>query len=718
MKSLVVMTYYQLMHSIALALTFDEKPNLYFSMSYIDPPEELLTRIEETGVFNKVVGITRRGEFTDFLIELRKTKGLSDEEIDRIGSSLFDKYLIPLYEESFKDSDKNDEIYIYNDFQWHYYYIAKNFDNIIGVEDGYKSLLQQTKIHRYKGDHTNLLPFIRAGYHPEPLYRCPKVQKIISSAYFDELDDYYKEKLEIRDFVDIVMENRQKFRDALLHIFDLDGFVIEDNSVIYLEQPLDRAKYCDSMQSYLLNKKYIRRELDQGYKVVMKPHPAESLDCRIFNDNNVTVLPQAFPIEILNYQDNKFEKLIAFSSTGALTTTCAKEQINFFEGGSGDVNDVKKFIKDEIKDENIVIDVYVRVVDTTPQDYINVYSTIFRHKKIKTRLHIIAPDERIDEYEEYFAPERLDELIKEFRAANREAKERAMWHSELRWMKNWIKRYDPVIDFCPITYDLHDDRSFFSQYIKDAEGYDYLILLDEENTAFNMTEAVIKELKFRMKPAIYFKSYTNIYQKGIRKMKLSLNPGYLYDHFGSGFSNILWHNAVINSIPGDNMDTLSFERVINNYSGSITRKSSIALYSSSDRYDLIEDGKEYYSEYIRKVRAKYPDDPEYIAGSIALTAYDFYDWQQIKGKGVKTDIDQFIDDNIEDPELRTLTYKYLANGLLFEKSKNDKSIIFQQNDFYYSLQSAVETSAKSGALSRAEDLKKVKDRIFGKKAKK
>ena len=62
MKSLVVLTYYHLMHAIAMALTFDEKPNLYFSMHYLDPDGSLLERIRETEIFNKVVAITKKGE--------------------------------------------------------------------------------------------------------------------------------------------------------------------------------------------------------------------------------------------------------------------------------------------------------------------------------------------------------------------------------------------------------------------------------------------------------------------------------------------------------------------------------------------------------------------------------------------------------------------------------------------------------------------------------
>ena len=74
MKSFVVMTYYQLMHSVAMALTLDEKPNLYFSMNYMNIKEELLERIRETGVFQNVVGITGRGELAAFLAELKRCR--------------------------------------------------------------------------------------------------------------------------------------------------------------------------------------------------------------------------------------------------------------------------------------------------------------------------------------------------------------------------------------------------------------------------------------------------------------------------------------------------------------------------------------------------------------------------------------------------------------------------------------------------------------------
>ena len=82
MKSIVVMTFYQMMHAIAMAMSFEEKPNLFFCMEFLNPDESLIERIGETGIFNTVTGITRRGEFRSLVKEMRKTKEYEDEELD------------------------------------------------------------------------------------------------------------------------------------------------------------------------------------------------------------------------------------------------------------------------------------------------------------------------------------------------------------------------------------------------------------------------------------------------------------------------------------------------------------------------------------------------------------------------------------------------------------------------------------------------------------
>ncbi len=714
MKSLVVMTYYQLMHSIALALTFEEKPNLYFSMAYLDPEEEFLERIRQTGVFNTVTGITRRGEFRDFLRELEMTDGLSDDEIRNIGSSLFDRYLLDHYDPFFADADFDDDIYIYNDFQWHYYYISKKFKSIIAVEDGYRSILQQTRVHRYKGDHVRLRPFIRLGYHPEPLYRNPDIKKIISSEYFDELDDYYKSKLEIRDFNDIVALNKDRFRDTLLYIFQLEDFRMKDNSVLYLEQPLDRAKYCNSMQSYLLNRKYLNNEIRDGRHVYMKPHPAERLDCRIFESKDVEVMPNDFPVEILNYQEGMFEKLITFGSTGTMTTTCAKEGFMYYTG-SNEIADVKKFIRSEIRPEKLVIDIYIRVSGMTPADYINVYSTIFRNLYTRTRIFILCSGEDERAYEEYFSKDHLETRIKEFRAQNKKTKKRALWHSELRWMKNWAERYDTKINVMPVS-DPDDDWKVYSEVISGRHDYDYLILLEKNNNGFVLTEQILKELKFRMKPAISFQRHTIVRRLNRGNRKISLCPGYVNNSFEGILSNVLWHRAIIDRIDEEKANEAGFEEILLDFSKTITRKFSISLYCSPSRYLNIENGGEHYCERIRNILAKdYPE--EIVSGACAAAAYDYYNWKQVACSPDDPSVDELIDMSVEDDHMKMAVYRELSNGLLIEKNRADNNVLVQQSDFYYSVKRDVDKSAKSGALNRSSDLGKLKDKLFKRKKK-
>ncbi|MBQ6455970.1 MAG: hypothetical protein IJJ31_02445 [Mogibacterium sp.] len=710
MKSLVAMTYYQLMHSIALALTFEEKPNLYFSMDFLNPDEVLLERIADTGVFNEVRGITWRGEFPELVKELRKTYDMEEDEIDALGSSLFEKYLEPQYEEDFENADKSDEIFVYNDFQYHYYYICKHFDNIVGVEDGYASLQQQIGIHRFKGDKERLEPFIEKGYYPEPLYRHEKVRKIISSVDFEDLDDYYRSKLFVWDYKDIVAQNEDKFKKALLQIFDVEKMGITGNSSLYLGQPLDRSRYCNAVENYLLCRKIIRNENDEGLQVYYKPHPAERNDPRMFGSEKAKVLPKDFPVEVFNYRDEKFDRLVTFGSTGASIATCAKESKVYFTKTDFDRQDVTDAVREQIEGEKLSINMFIKVKEMTPETYVNVYSCIFRKAYVRTSLYLLIPEGKKAEYEEYFDKKHLKNRVQEYKRTIKGSKEGMLWHKELGWIKTWLDRYDPYIEFCEVSS--YDDWSIYREVIHGRTGYDYLMLLEEGNPGFTLTNEIAGSLRARIHPIIFFRLQTTILNASNRPVNIALNPGYLGDHYNGELINKVWHREVIRRLEEGECTKENLAILTADYTGYIRKREDLTLSINADRYLDIEDGKSYYGELVEQIIRERTDESEDIEGRLANVVYDYYDWLVVSGKSPFTLFASVVvEDLIEDEAYQFEVYKIFADAMLKDRAVSNSRGLIQEINYYQGIKPIMDKAVDVGLLKGIENVERARRKL-------
>ena len=710
MKSLVAMTYYQLMHSIALALTFEEKPNLYFSLDFLDPEESLLERIADTGVFNEVRGITPRGSFPELVKELRKTKDMTDSEIDELGSSLFDKYLEPQYEIDFATADKSDEIFVYNDFQFHYYYICNHFDNIVGVEDGYASLQQQIGIHRFKGDKEQLEPFIEKGYYPEPLYRHKKITRIISSVDFEDLDEYYRSKLFIWDYKDIVAQNEEAFKKALLYIFDVENMGIVGNSSLYLGQPLDRSRYCNAVENYLLCRKIIRNENNDGLKVYYKPHPAERNDPRMFGSENTIVLPKAFPVEVFNYKDEKFDRLVTFGSTGASIATCARDFKVYFTKTDFDRQDVTDCITEQIEGEKLAINMFIKVRELTPETYVNVYSCIFRKAHVRTRLFLLIPQGRKEEYMEYFDKKHLNDRVQVYKRTVKGSKEGMLWHKELGWIKTWLDRYNPHIEFCEVSS--YEDWSIYREVISKRKEYDYMMLLDEGNPGFKLTNEIYASLRARIYPVIFFRLKTTIINASNKPVNIVLNPGYLGDHYNGDLINKVWHREVIRRFEEGERTKERLGILTADYAEYIRKREDLTLNIDANRYLDIEDGKSYFSAQIEQAINASTTDSKDTEGRIANIVYDYYDWTVVNGVSPfmlsSTDM---VENIIEDKEYQFEVYKIFADAMLRDRALSNSRGLMQELNYYQDIKPIMDKAVDIGILKGIENIERIRKKL-------
>lgn len=711
MKSLVVMTYYQLMHSIALALTFEEKPNLYFSMEFLNPEEELLDRIAETGVFNEVRGITRRGEFLPIVRELRKTKDMKDSEIDKIGNSIFDEFLENHYAPDFASADFDDEIYVYNDFQWHYYYIVKHFKNIIGVEDGYGSLHQQIAIHMHKGDKELLYPFIEKGYFPQPLYRDEHVKKIISSCDFDDLDDYYRSKIEVWDYKDIVELNREKFKEALLHIFDIKGLGIADKSTLYVGQPLDRSRYCNAMHNYMLCKKIIGNELKNGYTVYYKPHPADRNDTRVYGEENVVILPKSFPVEVFNYQDKKFDRFVTFGSTASSIATCAKQSFKYFDKEEFERDDVTDAIKAQLKPKMMKMRFFIKVRELTPETYINVYSTVYRNSYIQTYMHlVISPELDVEECKKYLDLSNLSRMIREYKRERSWTKESVLWHKELNWLKKWLDRYKPVVSYHNIGS--MKDWDIYDEIVSKAGRYDYMMILDSGNNAFQLTKELIKAIRIRAYPALYFRTHSIVFNDRNKPLAITLNQGYLGDDYNGDIRNKLIHREVMRAYEAGERTPYAFAVLMRDYDEYVRKAVGLSLHVDASDYLEIEDGYEHYKKRIADARAAITDDNQ-LMGELANIVLEYYDWYSVvnhNALGIK--ISELADELLEDEREKNIVYRKFTDAMTRERALTNNLALLQEANYYIKMKHTVDVAAETGVLKVIENAGRITDKLI------
>ena len=285
-----------------MALDMEERPNLYFSVNHLGIGQDFLDRIRDTGLFHDVVALDHRYVKRALNKDLAEVQDCTDDEIERIGSSLFEKHLSPYYERVFAGADPEDDLYLYNDFQLHYYYIAEHFHRIIGVEDGYGilekqiSLIEQTGIGAF--NHGFGKERFVGKYWPEMQWKNPAVKTVYSSTPLtSDAPEYLKAKVKVLDYYELAGRHAEAHRKALEQIFGVEIPQLQSGCPLVLTQPLHRNKYCDGLEDFLFHRKMILEELKHADTVYVKPHPADRNDYSVIDDGRVVVLEKRFPVE-------------------------------------------------------------------------------------------------------------------------------------------------------------------------------------------------------------------------------------------------------------------------------------------------------------------------------------------------------------------------------------------------------------------------------------
>lgn len=683
MKNFVVMTYYQLMHAIAMTIEQEEKSNLFVHVNYLGLKEEFLERIKETDVFNSVVELNQNEFLKPFISELKKTAFMTKSKIDEIGDDIFNEYLEPYFSERFAAADFNDEIYVYNDFQWYYYYIAKHFNNIVGVEDGYKTLKQQLEVHVPKGHHQLTAPFL-GKYYPEPLYKYKNIKKIVSSCKFDDIDEYYKKKLEIIDYKELANKNREKFGEKLVYIFNLNNLNIKDNSCLYLAQPLDRALYCDSIDNYLLAKKIINNKVAEGKHVYIKPHPAEKLDYRIMDNNEITVLDKSFPIEVLDYMGVKFSEGITYGSTSVDTLECIEKRKKISIGTEKGFKGIKREIEDIIANEMFVIDVYIKMYDCDMQSICNICSFFGDVGKIKFKLHVLIEKENYVNYVAEFKNNYKD-CFSYIKKKMRFNARKILYKKQWRILKNNINLEN--IEFIESKKIDDIDLEYLNDICK-AKG-DYVLITNNYSDGILMKNKLIKKINNKMHPIanVVFHNFIKINSKKYIPIDWNLlnsNCILRWENVGL-FRNVFcdsmdkannFHEVRYNLLKKE----IRFTKIYNcecflpieKYSNfeelkkDIVHVSTDGLYSKDDMY-VNYDIQSTFAEYINYLKVLQGFDKSVNFNEEILKFTDKYKFDCYQKNIYINYLDQILRDDLGDKNRRTYLnidlYEYVSGGL-------------------------------------------------------
>ena len=462
----------------------------------------------------------------------------------------------------------------------------------------------------------------------------------------------------------------------------------------------------------MLCKKIIRNENHDGLQVYYKPHPAERNDPRVYGSERAKVLPKDFPVEVFNYQDEKFDRLVTFGSTGASIATCAKDSRVYFTKTDFDRQDVTDAVREQIKGEKLSIHMLIKVKEMTPEAYVNAYSCIFRKAYVTTSLFLLIPEGKSAEYKEYFDKKHLNSRVQEYKKAIKGSKEGMLWHKELGWIRNWLDRYSPHIEYCEVSS--YDDWSIYREVIRNRKDYDYLMLLDEGNPGFALTNEISGSLRARIHPVIFFRLQTTITNEKNRPVKIALNPGYLGDYYNGELINKVWHREVLRRFDEEGEITREKLGLLTaDYIGYIRKREDFTLNVSADRFFEIEDGKSYYSERVKQIISEKTEDTEDVTnGRLANAVYDYYDWSIVNGGSPFTIFTSaVVEDLIEDREYQFEVFRIFADAMLKDRAVSNSRGLIQEINFYQGIKPIMDKAVAVGLLRGIDNIERARRKL-------
>jgi hypothetical protein len=605
-----------------MSIDNNEKMNLYVLTDYLKMPDSFLDELRLTNVFHSVTHMDYSVFYREFAPELKATEGLTESEVDVIGNSLFEKYLVPYFSDLFANADKDDEMQIFHDLGWFWYYVEKNFDNIVVVEDGYRAFEQYVKVQTPTGLYPLLAPFI-AKYHPPHMFTSEKINKIISSCDFPELDTSYRKKLVVSDYLEEINRNKDEFTKIITKLFKFEGIDIDGKSVLYLTQPLDRSTYCTARQYYKLNKKIIGSEVDDGYKVYIKPHPAERINFKLFTNDNVIQLPQSLPAEVINYSGIEFDKGLTFHSTSLRLMNNVKTKEVMLDVEELTRSSVNAFLKKFVGDTTINISFYLKITELTPENYINVFSFFHAVNGLSSRVIVMVPIELLEVAENYFKVEEMPKMIKAY-YAYRKDHEAILWRKEIKDLLK-INRFDITKNLSVVGLNDFSEKSMINAIESKNATFDYYAIIEEGNLGIPIMRSLKKTYSKQIPNMIFCNEYIS---HGSRRVELA---GEFFNGYCSNkVTNIIRHRSIDPMTLPENEDVYCFEEDTEHNPYTFALMQNCEMLSDGTEYVQIADGNEYYRNKILNTLKDIADYSKCdLENKITVILIEYINWMQL-----------------------------------------------------------------------------------------
>lgn len=328
----IVFTHYHLYVACLRAIASKRRSRLYIGKFYAAFNNDLVYNIKKTGLFETVETFAYRDIVGNLFDELKKRPG---EEDVIIPDALYNHF-----RHVFRACNTaKDTMYIFSDTHPYWYYVEREFDDIVKLEDAYNSFDREVRSHKLTGIWAGIMDY-EGTIFPEMFFRSGKIRKIILSSMPDSLPEGYTDRIVIEDTKELDREYREEISRVMLGIYDVDASVFTSDATLLLTQPLALAGYCTERQQRRLMEAMCDHY--KGANLLVKPHPADKMRYGYLGG---TVLPKNVPIEVYNYLDTEIARVITFGSSAIETVTFARERINFFRLHDFEHEDVVEAIR-------------------------------------------------------------------------------------------------------------------------------------------------------------------------------------------------------------------------------------------------------------------------------------------------------------------------------------------------------------------------------------
>ena len=334
----IVFTHYHLYVACLYAIRSKRKCRLFICQSYVAFDTNIIYKIRQTGVFNSVKPFVYGATVGSLFRELEKRPG---EEALIIPNSLYS-----YFKEIFHVCNTLlDTMYIFSDTLPYWYYIEREFENVVKLEDAYNSFDREVKTHEMTGIWAGIQEF-EGSVYPKMFFRSDKIKKIIVSSMPEGIPEYYYRKIEVLDTKSLEKEYYDEIKNVMLTIYEVDPVLFTEDTTLLLTQPLALFGYCSEKEQRKLMAKMC--EPYKGSPLLIKPHPADKMDYHYLGG---IIIPRSVPIEVYNYLDVKIERAITFGSSAIETIEIAKEKKAYFKLHDFDFEEVVTAIKQMVKPE-------------------------------------------------------------------------------------------------------------------------------------------------------------------------------------------------------------------------------------------------------------------------------------------------------------------------------------------------------------------------------